>query len=633
MIYFCLNFPFNNSSYHNYINSKQHYNFNKKLYKFYFFKKKNIRNKKTLISIDIDNQKYNISPVEGNKDLYQLVVFIAQFLEGNNQNYSLNQIILNFKEKINKNITPSIYLKDDDDIINFFEINNEINIIIQEIFYDFCLNLFLLFYYDNIYSSEDNKIKDNSKKNKSYIVKQTLQKDNSANNYIVNIIKEEQIFFNKFRETEKYEIFFIKYMRNFVVEDIFKFNYILYKEFIQIKIDTQKLIFNESFPYFKIIDNIFVNNNKNKNINLSSLNEKYNDELSKIKNCFEEYEKNENELIIMNKNLIYNLVYELKSYSKEKLITIFPNIKDIDNNIISETNIEQIYDIIQNEMIKSQIINANEFLYYSIIKIILMTMTLYKENQLNDIIILFRIILNQINTYKHYYIYIILKVFQKYNKKNKPNQNTINAIFNNIKDYIKENDIIPNKEIIDILSVHNNDNMPNNINIINNNNENLELKDKYAIYNKNNFTNKGIFHTENIIEEFNKSSYESSHLKLFASDKKILVPKIIGKFNEKIYETNFYSFFYIFNQTNKLFEIFFNENLDIKKTNKKSLISFMLNVIQYSKALFRINNNLNNYLVKSLILIDKIKFDNNIINEENNSVKEIINSDNIDLNN
>jgi hypothetical protein len=80
-------------------------------------------------------------------------------------------------------------------------------------------------------------------------------------------------------------------MRNFVVEDIFKFNYILYKEFIQIKIDTQKLIFNESFPYFKIIDNVFANNNKNKKINLSSLNEKYNVELGEIKNFFEEYEK------------------------------------------------------------------------------------------------------------------------------------------------------------------------------------------------------------------------------------------------------------------------------------------------------------------------------------------------------
>ena len=50
----------------------------------------------------------------------------------------------------------------------------------------------------------------------------------------------------------------------------------------------------------------------------------------------------------------------------------------------------------------------------------------------------------------------------------------------------------------------------------------------------------------------------------------------------------------------------------------------MLNVIQYSKALFRINNNLNNYLVNSLILIDKIEFDNNIINEENNSIKDEI---------
>jgi hypothetical protein len=163
-IFNCLNFPFNNNSYHNYINSEQNYNFNEKLYKFYFFKKNNLRNKETFISIDIDNQKYNISPVEGNKDLYKLVVYIAQLLEGNNQNYLLNQIILNFREKINKNITPSIYLKDHDDKINFFETNNEINIIIQEIFYDFCLNLFLLFYYDNIYSSEDNKIKDNSKK-------------------------------------------------------------------------------------------------------------------------------------------------------------------------------------------------------------------------------------------------------------------------------------------------------------------------------------------------------------------------------------------------------------------------------------------------------------------------------------
>ena len=86
--------------------------------------------------------------------------------------------------------------------------------------------------------------------------------------------------------------------------------------------------------------------------------------------------------------------------------------------------------------------------------------------------------------------------------------------------------------------------------------------------------------------------------------------------DKKKYETNFLSFPYLFIKSNLLFEQYLLDNLDIKKTNKDVLISLILNCIQYGKNILQIKETLIDYLINSVILLDKIEFNPNIINRK-----------------
>ena len=264
-------------------------------------------------------------------------------------------------------------------------------------------------------------------------------------------------------------------------------------------------------------------------------------------------------------------------------------------------------------MINSKIIPPYEMFFYSIINILLITMKLYSDTQLNEIFNLLKNILKLINHCKQYYLYVILKVFKKYDNIFHPSQEVINILFNNISIFIQESNIIPNEEIISILSSYN-QNMPNII-IENQIKEVFKPKNKYIIYNKNCFTYNGNISIKYLLNACLLKTYESIYLNLCSSNKKIILPKIIMKIenDKKKYETNFLSFSYLFIKSNLLFEQYFLNDLDINKTNRDVLISLILNSIQYGKNIFEIKETLIDYLINSVILIDKNVFNSNII--------------------
>ena len=615
-VFHFLNFPFNNNSYH--CNKSVHNNYYEKNSKIYYIvKNRKIKDRKPFIKVNLDDQRYYIDKIKEYENNYFLLNYIINMLEKNTRSENsifLDKIILNIKKAINDVMKPVIDLiNDDNNKFYFFENPNKLCKNIQEIFYHFCLNLFTFFYYDNIYSSESNKIQTNKDQNSILRISKILKKVNGN-----KLTKEETIFFKLFRKTKKYKTFIIKYMRNFDVKDIFKLNYRLFKEFIQIKINNNKYIFNNYIPYFKIIDNIFIkedtkkNNNNIKNINFSELVTQYNNKRKK----YEEYINKENKIMIMNKKFIYHIIYEFNNFENESLIKIFPYINYMKNNIISETNIEKIYIDIRKEMINSKVIPPFEMFLYSIINILLITMKLYSDTQLNEIFNLLKNILNEINYCKEYYLYVIIKVFKKYDTIYHPSKEVMNILFNNISIYIPKSNIIPNKEIINILSFYKN-NMSNII-LENPNKKDFKPKSKYIIYNKNCFTYKGNTSIKYLLEVCILNTYQSIYLNLCASNKKILLPKIIMKIenDKKKYETNFLSFPYLFIKSNLLFEQYLLDNLDIKKTNKDVLISLILNCIQYGKNILQIKETLIDYLINSVILLDKIEFNPNIINRK-----------------
>ena len=277
-VFHFLNFPFNNNSYH--CNNSIHNNCYEKDSKIYYIlKNKKIKDRKPFIKVYLDDQRYYIDKIKEYENTYLLLNYINNMLENNlssENSIFLDKIILNIKKKLIEIIKPVMELKNGDNI-KFFENPNKLSKDIQEIFYHFCLNLFTFFYYDISYSSESNKIEINKDQNNILKISKILKKVNGN-----KLTKVETIFFKLFRETGKYETFIIKYMSNFDVKDIFKLNYRLFKEFIKMKINNNKYIFNNYIPYFKIIDNLFIkddtnkNNNNIKNINFSELVTKYN---------------------------------------------------------------------------------------------------------------------------------------------------------------------------------------------------------------------------------------------------------------------------------------------------------------------------------------------------------------------
>ena len=92
----------------------------------------------------------------------------------------------------------------------------ETNRKIQEICYDFYLNILMIFYQDFTFNSSFDKIKRDD-------INESIKKFNKLRNLDDNtqLIKEEEIFCNYFRGSYKYKIYFENFIQDSVSIDIY----------------------------------------------------------------------------------------------------------------------------------------------------------------------------------------------------------------------------------------------------------------------------------------------------------------------------------------------------------------------------------------------------------------------------
>ena len=175
---------------------------------------------------------------------------------------------------------------------------------IQEIFYDFSLNILMLFYQDNTLNSSFDKIRKDDIEEAHKKINRLLKIDEDT-----EMAQEEKYFCQLFRSTIKYKIYFENFIQNLEAIDVFKIPLLFSEEFINIKLkeDSNKLA--NKLSLFDIIDSLYYQNN-HQTITIT-LNNIFSDYIEKLKRYFKHFYssdrikiKNNHQLISLNRKII-----------------------------------------------------------------------------------------------------------------------------------------------------------------------------------------------------------------------------------------------------------------------------------------------------------------------------------------
>jgi hypothetical protein len=183
----------------------------------------------------------------------------------------------------------------------------------------------------------------------------------------IEYISEESIFFEIFRDTKKFRIYFENFIRRKESFELYKVALLYSDEFINIKImDLDNKIWNK-ISLFEIIDSLYYPNLKQQivSITLNNIFDQYSENLKKYFNHFDSKDKNkssQNQLVALNKKIINKFIYILKiHYSNNELNEIFPYLRLKEENPIEFIDRREILNTIQNTfekkiLLKNQII-------------------------------------------------------------------------------------------------------------------------------------------------------------------------------------------------------------------------------------------------------------------------------------
>ena len=343
--------------------------------------------------VDIDNKKLILKKTEDlsededeKKEYYSLKKFleyIKNIIKDKDKNIE-SFFLKPFIDRLKKALDSYIFKKQDskkiefntnikNKYVNFFNSSKEIiekNKKIQEIFYDFILNIIMLFYLDNsLNSSFDKIVKDKPEDSKKRLYKlRNIDKDKDMN-------ENEEFFCEQFRNSVKYNTYFVNFISKFESLDIYKIPFLFSEEFINIKIiDKSNKIIN-AISLFNIIDSIYLPNNKTTyNITLNNIIADYINRLKKKFKCFYTTDKlkiiNKRQLFILDKKIINKYIYLLNNYyKKEELMDIFPSLIIQETTEIVKIDRSCIINNIQNTIKEKKFFDNKNFLIYALVYI------------------------------------------------------------------------------------------------------------------------------------------------------------------------------------------------------------------------------------------------------------------------
>ena len=425
---------------------------------------------------------------------------------------------------------------------SYFNINkkiNETNKKIQEIFYDFILNVLTQIY---------KKIQFDESGIKNI-------KINDGNN--LEIPGGEKIFFVYFKRTDKFIFYFQNYIIGFEKVNIFNISRLFCDEVIYLKKNNDKTI-----KYFNIIDS-FYNLEKGESV---IIDEKYIYEYYKL------YHEVNSKLMIKNKSAIIN--------NKKKETKLFRFDKDIINNFIyfisnnkNDFDNKIIIQSLEKRVMASTYWLTELELSLIYIYIIIFPLLTFKDSS-SFLKYLLDNCVSKIKFFQRYYIYLLLKTLyiQYYTKKDNINYNELNfgnliKYYEQIKAYLLDKKIIPNEEILFFLKSVLHEKKEN----LNNKNDKKVEDEKNNKKNEDDANKKGTLQYNSILSSI-KLTYEP-----ITMDGDYLILQFMRdniKYNY-LYESDIYSIIY------ELFFFFLEKNFDteILENKIKNILDLLVNVL------------------------------------------------------
>ena len=606
--------------------------------------------------VDLDNKKMILKTFElesiDEEDVNDLIK-IQDFIDNSLRDRNIESTFLKNTIKELKTGVEAVLMKDvnytpnpRNKYVNFFKIlpkTLEKNKKIQENFYNFCLNILMVFYRDNELNTSFDKITNEENKLKSDLI----IKDNN-----VTLTEAEKLFCEFFRDSVKYKIYYENFIQNFETMKIFKIPFLFSEEFINLKlndIDNKAL---SDISFFAIIDTLYMQAMPQTiNVTINNLISEYNENMKKEFAHFD-YNKKKNErdkqLFCLDRKILNRFIYLMNNkFDNEEKKDLFPSSRLQTGDFISFFDKRCIKDIIQNYLITTNIIKTQHCLIYSVVYVFAMTMSLLSDSSLLTFLCEVLKSLDDVPFFKRYCINIIIQTFHNYflinSKTNSYPQMSLNKMkiyYYMTVNYFKQNGMIPDEDIMAVLSyffggtILQDRESSGDSSSISSKDKELELisqtpfdikfNHNFLCYVKYSFTGEGTFKQKNLVKAALKEN-RNSNIVINASPKKKLFPVIVVKIKDYVYTARFFSPIKILKSINLIFSDFFeNYNFDLRKCDIKSLREIITNLIQYGLELSTVHIPFD-FLIHTLYLLKDIekceKKEINIIKEEKKEMK------------
>ena len=550
---------------------------------------------------DEDSEEFNNC-----KNLQAYIQNIIKDKDKNNDSIFLKPFIERIRKALeillSKN--PDFNFSPKNKFVNFFKCSKDIidkNKKIQEIFYDFCLNLLTIFYQDNSLSSSFDKIqRDQPKVSNQRIFKLRKLEEKTQMN------ANEIYFCEVLRGAIKYKIYFENFISNFETIDVFQIPLYFSEEFINIKMkDISNKLINK-LSLFNIIDNLYFQNNQQIiNITLNNIFSAYLEKLKKYFKHFINSQKTKNEkehqLIKLNKNILNKYIYLLNNfYSKEELMDLFPSIRLQKGELIPKFDRRNILNILLNHLEQKNYFDYSTYLIFALVYIFAISIPLYSYK--NMLIYLEQILklLPQTKFFLRHHIYILIKSYYKYYFIHKDKQiypelrvTCIKMYFLKIIDFLNENLLVPNEEIMAIFN-------PFFTKIILQERESIKVKEDNEVDNEANFKiekDKNFLcfmkHCFTSKKTFKQATMVSAAIKeknncniIIRGGVKQLQPTAEIRIQDYSYSSDFFSPKKVYKLIQLTYNDFFdNSNLDMSKLKIKNVRDVIANLILYGVEL------------------------------------------------
>ena len=426
---------------------------------------------------------------------------------------------------------------------SFFYINKSImniNRQIQEVFYDFVLNILV-------------------ELNKDYSFDPSLK--NPVIHKIIDnpkLSEEEKIFLKFSRDTIKYNTYFNNFINDFRCYDGIRVSLLFSDEYVNLKKQESYKSIQEKVKYFEIMDKLYISKKSDLIYNLKALNTEYSKK-TYIPSKSKKNTRKDIKLFTLDREIIKKFIYKKKNKAYYEILTDPDEIKiDIENKNTLILKIQSYFGV-------KGLLKEEYYIRAAALFVISICFPFFPKDKINLILEEYLKGTTKINYFRRFFIFIILKAINNYYQLNKEKGifpemkfDQVKKYYEIIQNYLKDNSIIQNEEIF--LFFKNHFNIQEEVD-----KDNTNKKEEFCYKYKESGFDEDIFQNLKISE---------NDITLKVNNETIKFKKIMKPENSRLFLKELYVYYYDF----------FSNDFDIKNLDINNICEKIIYLIMFFKT-------------------------------------------------